>query len=131
MTEELHVVQRLPIPAERHAELYERLHLGGEVDRAVMDRVVHRLDAEPVARSEQRTVTFVPDGERELTSQRVEGACAVLFEQMQCDLAVRSGSEHVALPLELRPNPLEVVELAIHDNSQPAVLVHYRLIAGR
>jgi hypothetical protein len=61
----------------------------------------------------------------------VEGARALVFEQVQCDLAVRSGSESVAPPLELGPNPLEVVELAVHDNSQPAFLVRYRLIAGR
>ena len=86
--------------------------------------------------NQSRAANSVPSrssqrGERELASQRVERACALLLEEMQCDLAVRSGSEHVALPLELRANPLEVVELAIHDDSQPAVLVHYRLIAGR
>jgi hypothetical protein len=69
MPEELHIVQRLQIPTERHTEFHERLHLGGEVEHPVVDCVIHRLDAEPVARGEQRTVPLVPDSERELTSQ--------------------------------------------------------------
>ncbi len=66
---EVHVVERLAIPAQRHAESGERLDLRRQIEGAFMHRVVERLDAEPVARREQLPIPLVPDRERELAAQ--------------------------------------------------------------
>ena len=129
--DEVHVVQRLAIPAKGNAELDERLHLGREVEGSVVDRVVQRLDAEAVARREQRAVAVIPDGVRELTAQRMHGPRALRFIEMQRDLAIRARSEGVPLALELRADALEVVELAVVNQVKPAVLARDRLVARR
>ena len=83
------------IPAQRNAELGERLDLRREIERPVVDRVVERLDAEAVARREELAVARVPDRERELASQRVERARAAILVEVQRDLAVRARAEDV------------------------------------
>ena len=97
MRHEMHVVERVAIPAQRHAERGERLDLRGEIERAVVDRVVERLDAEAVARREELAVARVPDGEGELAAQRVQRARAAILVEVQRDLAVGSRAEDVAL----------------------------------
>ena len=60
----------------------------------------------------------------------MERTCAPVLEEVQCDLAVRPRPERMALTLELTPDSLEVVELAVGHDAEPAILVDDRLIAG-
>ena len=76
MRYEMDVEERLAIPLQRYAELGKRLDLRGHVERAAVDRVVERLDAETVARREQLAVARIPDGKRKLAAQRVHRARA-------------------------------------------------------
>src|SRR5688572_31152873 len=59
------------------------------------------------------------------------GPGALRFIEMQGDLAVRARSEGVTLSLELRADALEVVELAVVHEVDPAVLARNRLVARR
>ena len=95
-----------------------------------MRRVIERLDAEAIARGDELAIPRVPDREGELTTQRVDGACAPVFVEMERNLAVRPRPEVVTVALEVAANPLEVVELAVGDESQRARFVGDRLIAG-
>ena len=96
-----------------------------------MKRIVERLDAETVARSEQRPVALIPDRERELAAQRVDDAGAMLLVEMEGDLAVGAGAERVAARIRSsRAETLEIVELAVGDELKPPGLVGDRLTAG-
>ena len=95
MRDEVNVVERLAIPRERNTELDERLHLGRQVEGAVVDGVVERLDAEAIARGEQHLIALVPDGERELAAQLVDGPSTSILVQVQRDLAVGPRGEGV------------------------------------
>ena len=50
--------------------------------------------------------------------------------QVQCDLAVRACPKLMAALFQFKALPLEVVEFAVHNNTNPFVLVRYGLIAG-
>src|SRR4029453_7518810 len=121
--DEVNVVKRVAIPCERHTEIDECLYLGREVEVAIVDRVVERLDAEAIASGEQYLVALIPDRECELAAQRMNRAGALLLEQVQRDLAVGPRTERVSLLLELAADPLEVIELAIRDDVKPLVFV--------
>ena len=60
----------------------------------------------------------------------MERTGAAILEEVQCDLGVRLRPERVALTLELTPNPLEVVELAVGHDAELAILADDGLIAG-
>ena len=60
----------------------------------------------------------------------MERTCAPILEEVQCDLAVRPRPERMALTLELTPDSLEIVELAVGHDAEPAILVDDGLIAG-
>ena len=60
----------------------------------------------------------------------MERTGAAILEEVQRDLAVRLRSERVALTLELTPDPLEIVELAVGHDAEPAILADDGLIAG-
>ena len=126
----VHVEERLAVPAERHSQSGERLHLRRDVAGAVHHRVVERLDPEPVAGGKQHAVALVPDRERELAAQVVQALRAEVLVQVQRDLAVRSSPEAMPLGLQAAADRLEVVELAVDDDVERLVFVGDRLIAG-
>ena len=126
----MNVVEGLAVPAQRHAKRLQRFHLGRDVTRAVHQRVVQRLDAEPVAAGKEHAVALVPQRERELAAKLVHRACAEVLVEMKRDLAVGPGLEAMPFRLQLRPDPLEVVELAVDDDVDGVVFVVERLIAG-
>src|ERR1700730_15067304 len=95
-----------------------------------MHGVIKRLDPETVTSREQQAIAFVPDGEGELAAQRVHGASAAILVEVQRDLAVRSAAKGVALSRQRIAGFLEVVELAVDDQPEPAVFVGDRLIPG-
>ena len=100
--------------------LQDALDLGGEDElragRALLHRVVERLDAEEVARAEELAGGAVPDGEREHAAQAVEHALAPGEVAREQHLGVRARLELPALGLELRAQVAVVVDLAVeHD----------------
>ena len=98
---------------------------------ALVLRVEEGLHAEAVARGEQALVAGVPDDEGELAAQAVEALGAEVLVQVEGDLTVGLRAEAVAARLELRAQPLEVIELAVVHDHQRAVLVGDRLVARR
>ena len=118
---------RVPLPG--HARREERLRLGREVQRAGVFHVEERLEAEAVARREERAGLLVPDHEGELAAQVFQAAGAVFLVEVERDLTVGAGAEAVPLRLELGSDALEVVELAVDDDVEPPVLARDRLVA--
>ena len=113
---------RLAVPAGGHAGGEERLDLGGESRASVVEGVEERLDPEAVARREEDLVRFVPEEQRELAAQLRQARRAQVLVEVQGDLAVGARPEPVPAALELPLDPLEVVELAVDDDVEPAVL---------
>src|SRR5207247_9244703 len=67
-------------PPRHLSEREQALDLGGQGEQpAGRVVVVDRLDAEVVARAEQRLATRVPDGEREIAEQTLWAALAPAF----------------------------------------------------
>ena len=92
-------------------ERQQRLHLGREVEDAVNDRVVERLDPEAVPRGEQRLSLLVPEREREHPAQPLEAGLAPLAVGAQDHLGVGARVEAV---LAEEPAQLDVVvDLAV------------------
>ncbi len=81
-----------------------------------MGRVVEGLDAEAIPGGEERVVGAVPEHEGELAAQVAQAGRAVVFVEVQGDLAVGAGAEAVAPAFEVALRALEVVELAVDDD---------------
>src|SRR5262245_57648564 len=109
----------------------QRLELGGKGELATGDAVVEGLDAEPVAREDQAAVASVPDRDREHPAQRVHEAGAPVLIEVDEDLGAAVGGGCVSPPAELLPELAVVVDLAVLDHLDAAVLVADRLIASR
>ena len=107
----------------------ERLGFRGEVEDAVHDRVVERLDPEPVARGEQPALVLIPDREGEHAAQMIDGIQIVPVVGGQDGLGIR-----VAPELPVRTQRLAqldiIVDLAIIGQDR-AVGRRHRLVAGR
>ncbi len=115
----------------REARLLEqRLELGGEGERALAQAVVERLDPEAVAGEQQALLALVPDRHREHAAQPLGEALAVLLVEVDEHLGVGGGAEAVAAALELTAQLAVVVDLAVLDDDDAAVLVGDRLIAA-
>ena len=123
------VEQPLAAPARGDPGREQRLHLGGEVERALVPGEEQRLDAEPVAGGEEPLLRLVPEHEGVLAAQLVEAVRAQVLVEVERDLAVGAGAEPVSRPFQLALDPLEVVELAVHDDVAPPVLARDRLVA--
>jgi len=87
------------------------------------------LDAEPVAGSEEPLLRLIPKHERVFAAQLMEALGSQILVQVERDLAVGAGPKLVARAFQLAAYPLEVVELAVHDDVAPPVLARDRLIA--
>ena len=94
-------------------------------------RVVHRLDAEPVASEHQRVGPAVPDRESEHALEVIRRSdVAVLFPGVDEDLGVAAGREAVPPGLELLAEGGVVVDLAVVDDPDRPVFVRQRLMAA-
>ena len=111
------LLERFTVELARVVRMLEdALDLGCEDEAAVLLRVVKRLDAEEVARTEQLARIAVPDGEREHAAQAVEHAFAPCQIAREQDLGVGVGLELPALRLKLGAQVAVVVDLAVeHD----------------
>jgi hypothetical protein len=126
-------VDRLGPPVARDGRVLEqRLDLGAE-DHALARQlgVVERLDAEAVAREQQTAGLRVPDREGEHPPEPIHAALAPLLVAMDDDLGVGARAEAMAVRDEFGADLGEVVDLAVEDDLDRAVLVAERLVAGR
>ena len=122
------VLQALGVGLDRREERQQRLGLGGQEQQAVDLRVVEGLDAEAVARAEERLLLLVPEGEREHAAQLLQAVHAPAPVRAQDHLGVRRRAEG-ALAEHLAHLDV-VVDLAVV--SQPgAITVGHGLIAAR
>src|ERR1700761_1759423 len=108
--DELSVVQHFPVPMQRHAQAPKCLDLRSDVTRALMKRVVKRLDAKSITGREQCACSFVDYGEGKFATELVKAAGTAVFEQVNGDLAVGFGQEPMPLALQLCANSFEVIE---------------------
>ena len=108
----------------------QRLQLRAEHERAVVPRVVERLDAEVVAREEELAAAAVPQREREHAGEPVEQSAPHAFQPWTSTSPSPCVREHVAGRRELAPQRAEVVDLAVEDDGDRAVGGHERLPAA-
>ena len=92
--------------------------------------VVERLDAKDIAGAKELVLLLVPDDEGVHTAQAIEYGLAPLFVAVQEALGVGAAVELIALGLELGAKLLEVVDLAVEDDDDAAVLVGHGLSAS-
>jgi hypothetical protein len=126
------VFDRRRIDLERQAAMgQQRLQLRAEHELTVAQvGVVKRLDAEAVAREEQRLLALVPDGEREHAAQALHAGLAPGLPGVDDDLGVAAGAEHVPERRQLGHQLPVVVDLAVVDDDHGAIGVEQRLLAA-
>ena len=108
----------------------QRAQLGGELEPARDDAVEQRLDPEAIAGEDEAAASGIPDRDREHAAQALRESRPVLLVEMDEHLGVAVGAEAVALRLQLGAELPVVVELAVLDDDDAAVLVRDRLVAG-
>ena len=93
--------------------------------------VVQRLHAEPVAREKQRLLGAVPERKGEHAAESIDAALPPALPGVHDDFGVAACLEDVPERLQLGDQRLIVVDLAIEDDDDIAILVVDRLLAGR
>ena len=108
----------------------QRLDLRGERDAVIVDGVVERLDADAVADQPERLLASVPDGDGEHAPEAMQAVDAPLLEGVEDDLriGVVRGPGVTPERFELRADLGVVVDLAVEDDAQAAVLVGHGLV---
>ncbi len=125
-------VDRGRAPLLRDLRVFEqRLDLGSKHDARRQQRVIQRLDAQPIAHEQQAPPRPVPQREREHPAEARHRALAPLFVRVNDDFRVGVRAERVAARFELHSKLGEVVDLAVEDRPDRPVFVRQRLIAGR
>src|SRR6266550_767070 len=87
------ILQRVHVRLDRGEEREEGLRLRRADERSVDDRVMERLDAEAVARTEEAALGLVPDCEREHAAQVLDASSTPFAVGAQHDLGVRGRPE--------------------------------------
>ena len=111
--------------------LHQRPQLGREAEDAVALGVEERLLADPIAADHELPPPLVPDREREHAVQRADELRAFFLVEVGDHLGVALGHEAMAAPLEAGAQLGVVVDLAVEDHRDRAILVVDRLIARR
>ncbi len=111
-------------------QLQERLGLRGEGELPLGERVVKRFDAEGIARNDQPLGAAVPERQGKHALELLQERIALLLVEMDDDLGIAARGELVARLLETGPQLAEVVDLAVADDDEIAVLVADRLMAA-
>ena len=104
--------------------------LAAEAELAVALQVDERLDAEAVARREEALAPRVPQGEGPHAVEALHAVFAPLFVGVQHDLGVAARGEDVAARAQLGGEFEVVVDLAVEDQPQRAVLIAHGLMPG-
>ena len=102
---------------------HERLQLRGEDQALAARQVVKRLDAERVTGQDEIACRLVGQREREHAAEPAQGLGSPGPPGLEHDLGVGFGGEPHAASLQVGPQLLVVVELAVVDEGQ-AVLGH-------
>src|SRR5881396_2603272 len=108
-----------------------RLDLRREQELVPRERVVQRLDAEPIAREEQPPPGPIPEREGEHAIQALDAALAIVFVRVHDRLGVAARPVAVAPRLEARAQRGVVVDLAVVDDPDGLVLVGHGLVTAR
>ena len=103
------------------------LDLGSEQEDRADLRVIERLHAEAVAGERQRPELAVPDRESEHAVEAQQGADAPGRESLEQNLRVAARHKGPAARRELRPQFLEVINLAVERQRIASVLGHHWL----
>src|SRR2546422_11655848 len=90
--------------------------VGGEEESVTGDRVVERLDPEPVPRQEEAALQPVPQGKREHALEPLDTGCPLLLVQVEDRLGIAPGPVGVAAPLEPATELGMVVNFAVGDD---------------
>src|SRR5215468_2250900 len=126
------MAEGLPVdPRLDQAEGEDGLELRGEHEAAADDRVVERLDAEPVAGNQDEAAPRVPYREGEHAAQPLDAALAEILVEVRDDLGVAGRAQGMAAGRELGPQLAVVVDLPVQHHPHRAVLVPDGLAAGR
>ena len=106
----------------------QRLQLGAEDHLGAKLGVVERLLAERVAGEEQAPAPAIPQGEGKHAVEPFDAALALLLVEVDNALGIGAGGEAVTFGLQLRLQLAAVVNLAVEDDLDGAVLVAERLV---
>src|SRR5262249_1230720 len=109
----------------------KRAQLRRELEPAARRAVVERFDPEAVAGEDEPPGPRVPQRDREHPAQAAREGRPLLLVEVDEDLGVALRAEAMTGALELRAQLAIVVELAVLDDVDGAVLVRDRLVAGR
>ena len=93
--------------------------------------VVQGLDAQPVARDEERFRVAIPDGKGEHAAQMLHTVRAVLFVKVNDGLGIAVRAVAVAARDELLAQGEMVVNLAIEHDPERAIFIRNRLMSAR
>ena len=123
------MVETTRVRLRRHtARGDQSFDLGPEIDQVALARPEQRANPHPVARQQHGPPLEVDQREGELTFEVLEELLAILFIEMDDDLAVAMGPEDMTLGFKLRPPLREIEQLAITDDDDTFVLVEDRLM---
>ncbi len=107
----------------------QRLHFGGEIQRAAHRGVEQRPNAHPVAGDHQALFLGIPDRKGKVAVQPGQAVGAHALVKMQDDFGVAPRSENVTLRFQ-GVTQLDIVEdLAVEDDREAPVGVGHRLLA--
>ena len=110
--------------------LRQRVELGREGELAGDVAVVERLDPEAVAREHEAPFACVPHRDREHPAQPLPQLRTPLLVAVREHLGVAARVESMSRALELVHQLAVVVDLAVLDDDDRAVLVRDRLVAA-
>ncbi len=109
----------------------ESLDLGGEGQVRRGGLIEERLDAQTIARREQRALALIPDGEREHPVEAAETLLAETLIEVEQHFGVGSTDEVVAGGSEVLGELHVVVDLAVEDDPQIAIVADHGLVTRR
>ena len=122
--------ERLDVHRRTQAIGEERLDLGAEEEAVRELRDVQRLDPQPIAGQDEPAPGGVPERDGEHAVERAHEVEALLLVEMNDDFRIRARVEAMTPGFELALQLREVVDLAVVDRPDAAVLVVNRLPAG-
>ena len=128
------MVERILVDAAPLLRIFEqRFDLGRKRDPAVVNAVVERLHADPIADQPEAPFTSVPERDREHAAEPVQAVDAPFLERVQdhFGIGVARLPPVSAERLELLAHLRVIVDLAVEDHLQPAVFVGHRLVGHR
>ena len=119
----------------------QRTHFGGKQESAVRDRVIQRLDSQPVTRQKNLRVprrfarragrTRIPDGKGKHAAEFAQTLFAPFLIGVDDDLGIRVSAERMPAPFERLAQLREIVDFAVENNRDIACFVEYGLVPTR